>query len=314
MTPSLLATLLLNLAFALFALFLGGLFIDILPPALLDSGWIVASITSLASLVPLPLLGLMLVHLAAYFSPTGRLKSIQLNLSRAAAVVAVGFFLLLPLMGFLVVKNAQTIAGNNAGAKSQITRKSEQLRAAVRNAKSPAELQASMQTLQGPGGFDAIVLARPLPLLKEQLNLIINRTERSSLEQLQGPFSTQNFPVLKALLRTAVQCLFAGLGFAGLAWSPVTNKIMLQSLLLRYSSFKSDSPLKVVVKKIRNLQQELQSRSNKASVRESFKQIKDSQRKVFLQREKEAKRNEIEMRKQRERLKRQAEQNAKRKD
>jgi hypothetical protein len=314
MTPSQLATLLLNLAFALFALFLGGLFIDILPPALLDSGWIVASATSLASLVPLPLLGLMLVHLAVYFSPTGRLKSLQQKLSRAAAVVAVGFFLLLPLMGFLVIKNAQTIAESNAKAKFQITRKSEQLRAAVRNAKSPAELQASMQALQGPGGFDAIVLTRPLPLLKEQVNLIITKTERSFLEQLQDPYSSQNFPVLKSLLRTAVQCLFAGLGFAGLAWSPVTNKIMLQSLLLRYSSFKSDSPLKVVVNKIRNLQQELQARSNKASVRESFKQIKDSQRKVFLEREKEAKRNEIEIRKQRERLKRQAEQNAKRRD
>jgi len=314
MTPSQLATLLLNLAFALFALFLGGLFIDILPPALLDSGWIVASATSLASLVPLPLLGLMLVHLAVYFSPTGRLKSLQQKLSRAAAVVAVGFFLLLPLMGFLVIKNAQTIEGSNSKAKSQITRKSEQLRAAVRNAKSPAELQASMQALQGPGGFDAIVLARPLPLLKEQVDLIITKTERSFLEQLQGPYSSQNFPVLKSLLRTAVQCLFAGLGFAGLAWSPVTDKIMLQSLLLRYSSFKSDSPLKVVATKIRNLQQEMQARSNKASVRESFKQIKDSQRKVFLDREKEAKRNEVEMRKLREKLRRQAEQNAKRKD
>lgn len=313
MTSGLISTLLLNLAFALFALFWTGLLVDILPPALLDSGWIVTSVASLANLVVLPLMGLMLVHLAAYFSPTPRFQAVQLKLSRAATLAAVGFFLLLPLMGFLVIKNGQTIAANNSKAIAQITGKSGQLRAAVRNAQTPAQLQASMVALQGPA-LDGNALTKPLPVLKEQLIVVIKQAEQSFLDQIQGPYSPQNLPVLKVLLRAFVQCLFAGLGFAGLAWSPVTKKVMIASLGLKFSQFKLSSSFRVVADKLKQFKQSLKNRSNQAVAREGWKKMKDNQRKVHLQREKDKKRNEAEMRKHRERLKRQAEEKAKRRD
>jgi len=311
MNPNLLASLLLNLAYALFALFMAGFLVDILPPALLDSGWIVTSVTSLANLVIFPLLGLMLVHLAAYFSPTPRFQLVQQKLSRAAAIVAVGFFLLLPLMGFLVIKNGHTISSNNAKATAQIVAKSSQLRTAVRDAQTPAQLQASMVALQGPA-LDGTALARPLPALKEQLMMVINRTEQSFLDQIQGPYSPKNLPVLKILLRTSFQCLFAGLGFAGLAWSPEKNKIMLATLGSRLSRFRPDSIFKSLFAKLNQFQKSLEARSNQAEAREAWNKMRDNRRKIQLQQDKERKRNEVEMRKLRERMKRQSQQQKKR--
>jgi hypothetical protein len=318
MNPNLIASLLLNLAYALFALFAAGFLVDILPPALLDSGWIVASVTSLANLVIFPLLGLMLVHLAAYFSPTPRFQLVQQKLSSAAAIVAVGFFLLLPLMGFLVVKNGRTINSNNSQALARLSAKSAQLRTAVRDAQTPNQLQAAMLELQGPA-LDGNALIRPLPALKEQLIVVINQAERSFRDQIQGPYSPQNLPVLKSLLRTFIQCLIAGLGFAGLSVLPVaklpdTKQIWLATFTSQFSLLKSKSGLKGFSARIQQFKQALKNRSNQAVAREGWKKMKDNQRKIFLEGEKAKKRNEAETRKHRERMKRQAEQRDKRKD
>lgn len=313
MAPHLLSSLLLNLAFTLFALFFVGFLIDILPPALLDSGWIVTSVTTLANLVIFPLLGLMLVHLAAYFSPTPRFQALQSKLGRLAGFVAIGFFLMLPLLGFLVVRNGQMIATNNAKALSQITGKSAQLRRAISDAQNPAQLQAAMQALQGPA-LDATALTRPLPVLKEQLNVVIKQAEQSFLDQIQGPYSPQNLPVLKALLRTFFQCLFAGLGFAGLSWSSATNKIMLASMASQLAKVKTGLGAKGFAAKVAKFKQALKQRSNQAIAREGWKKMKDNQRRAQQQQEKAKKRNEAEMRKLRERLKRQSEQQKKAKD
>ena len=56
------------------------------------------------------------------------------------------------------------------------------------------------------------------------------------------------------------------------------------------------------------------ARTNQAEAREGLKQMKDNQRKIHLQREKEKRRNDAQFRKLRERLKSHAEQKAKRKD
>ncbi len=318
MTPTLLASLLMNLAFTLFALFLAGLLLDILPPALLDSGWIVTSVASLANLVIFPLLGLVLVHFASYISPTPRFQSVQSKLSRLAVLAALGFFLLLPLLGFLVIKNGRTIASNNSQALAQLSAKSAQLRTAVRDAQTPNQLQAAMLELQGPA-LDGNALTKPLPALKEQLIVVINQAERSFRDQIQGPYSPRNLPVLKSLLRTFVQCLIAGLGFAGLSLLPVTKlpgpkQIWLATLTSQFSLLKSRSGLKGFSAKIQQFKQALKNRSNQAVAREGWKKMKDNQRRIFLEGEKAKKRNEAETRKQRERMKRQAEQRDKRKD
>lgn len=241
MSASQLSGLFINAAYALFALFTAATLVDAMPPALLDSGWIVTTAASLVNFVTLPLVGLVFVHLAAHLTPTPRFQSIQARVSRWAAIAALGFLLLAPLLGVLVIHNSQTIARNNARVRLQLDEQSNQLRRAVNQARTPAELQAAMLSLKGPA-LDSTALAQPLPSLRKQLLASIETTRSRFLAQLKGAYSPQNWPVLKVVLRTAIQCLLASLAFASLSWSARTNKTLLEQLRSKPASGESTRP------------------------------------------------------------------------
>lgn len=231
MSPTQLSRLFLNTAHALFALFAIATLVDAMPPALLDSGWIVTTAASLVNFVTLPVVGLIFVHLAAHFTPTPAYQAIQARYSRWAGFAALGFLLLAPLLVALVFHNSQTISRTNARARLQLNEQSNLLSSAVKQARSPAALQAAMVALKGPTLDDA-ALAKPLPSLQKELIARIETTKARYLSQLKGPYSPQNWPILKVVLRSFLQCLVACLAFAALAWSPLTNK----SLLERFTS------------------------------------------------------------------------------
>lgn len=241
MSPTQLSRLFLTAAYALFALFVIATLVDAMPPALLDSGWIVTTAASLVNFVTLPLVGLLFVHLAAYFTPSPTYQAIQARTSRWAGIAALGFLLLAPLLVALVIHNSQTIAGTNAKARLQLNAQSNQLRRAVSQARNPAELQAAMVALKGPT-LDNAALARPLPSLQKELIATIETTKDRYLSQLKGPYSPQNWPILKVVLRSFVQCIIAGLAFAALAWSPLTNSSLLEQLTSKSASGEHQRP------------------------------------------------------------------------
>lgn len=72
--------------------------------------------------------------------------------------------------------------------------------------------------------------------------------------------------------------------------------------------------MRVFAEKLRQFKRSMAAQTNQAEVREGFKQMKDNQRKIHLQRKKEIRRNDAQLCKLRERLKSQAEQKANRKD
>lgn len=229
MSPREISRLLLNTAYALFALFAATTLIDAMPPALLDSGWIVTTAASLVNVITLPLVGLIFIHLAAYFTPTPQLQSIQARYSRLAAMAALGFLLLAPLLGVLVIHNSQTIARTNTKVRLQLTEQSKQLKRAVIQSRTPAELQAAMVALKGPT-LDSAALAQPLPGLKTDMLRVIETLKARYLSQLKGAYSPQSWPILKVVLRTSIQCILVSLAFAALAWSPLTHKSLLARL------------------------------------------------------------------------------------
>jgi hypothetical protein len=235
MSLSQLSGLLLNAAYALFALFAAATLIDAMPPALLDSGWIVTTAASLVNFVTLPLVGLVFVHVAAYFTPTPRFQSIQARISRWAAIAALGFLLLAPLLGVLVIHNGQTIARSNAKARLRLDEQSNQLKRAVSQARTPAELQAAMVALKGPT-LDSSALTQPLPSLQKQLIASIETTRARYVAQLNGAYSPPNWPVLKVVLRTAIQSILASLAFAALSWSSLSHKTLLERLRSKVAS------------------------------------------------------------------------------
>ena len=227
-----LSRLLVRTAHALFTLFAAVVLIDAMPPALLNAGWIVTTAASLVNYVALPLMGLILVHLGAHFSATPQLQTIQARTGRLAAIAALGYLLLPPLLAVLVLSNSHNIERANASARLQLNERSAQLRRAVSDARRPADLQAAMVALKGPR-VETAALAQPLGRLKSEVLAGIEAARASYLSQLRGPYDRQNWPVLKGVLRTAIQCLIASAAFAALSWAPATQNTLLERLTHR---------------------------------------------------------------------------------
>ncbi|MEI6029984.1 MAG: HpsJ family protein [Synechococcaceae cyanobacterium ELA739] len=221
-----LASSLLNLAYALFAVFLVVIVVDSFPIRLLDPDWILTVSATLVNVVTIPLVGLGLVHLAVHIASESRYQLIQRRLSRLASWAAVGFFLILPLLALLTFLNGLKIEKTNALQKDQIELKAKQIRKAVVDAQTPKELQSAMVALQGPR-IESADFNQPLPQIKQQILAVVNQAKASFLLQQKGPYDKQYLPVFKQVLRIALLSLVSGFGFAALAWNPKTDRTLL---------------------------------------------------------------------------------------
>ncbi len=230
-----LASLLLNLAYTLFAVFLVIIVVEAFPPRLLDPDWILALSATLVNAVTIPLVGLGLVHLAVHIASEPRFQLIQRRLGRLATWVALGFFLLLPLLGLLVFLNGQKIEQANAVQKVQIELKANQISKAVAEAQSLEELRRAMVAVQGPQ-LDAASLNQPLPQIKKQVLRVVAQARSGFLAQQKGPYSKEYMPVFRQILRISLLSLISGFGFASLAWNPKTNKSLLTTWLEAFRS------------------------------------------------------------------------------
>ena len=305
-----------DLAAGLFALFLVFVIFDIFPSRLLDPIWMVTFATSLCNSSSIALAGLALVHLAGAFNPDSQLiKSRQNFCSRLAAWAALGFLMLLPLLGYANWKGVRNIESTNRLNIAAVNQKANELKAQINQASTQRDLQERMAKFQGPALPDES-LALPLAQLKKQSLELIQSSAKAFEVKTPGPFSEEYKPIYKQSLRAAVLSLVAALSFAAGAWNPRTNATVLNSIASFFNSslYRPNSAPEGFSGRLNQIREALNARAEQAAARQGMKKMKDSQRKIFLQREKEDRRSEAEMRKQRARLKRQAEQKAKRKD
>jgi len=225
------ARLLADAALALFAIYAVVVVFDNLPPRLTDPLWLLGLCTALVNSVSIPLVGVVLLHVAASIAPqTNWIHQRRQRISRFARWAAFGFLLLLPLLGFATWRGITNV--NNASQKQTagLTRKANSILAAINNASSPQQLQRSMVALQGPQLRNED-LALPLPVLKNLGTVVVKQTLQTSLEQLPKPDSNAFKPLYTQILRTALLSLVSSLAFASLAYDPLKQKSLLQSLI-----------------------------------------------------------------------------------
>lgn len=303
-----LASLLLNLAYALFSVFLVIILVESLPLRLLDPDWILTLSASLVNAVTIPLVGLGLVHLAVHFASEPRFQLIQQRLGRLARWVSLGFVLILPLLVLLTFLNGQKIDRANATQKVQIELKAEQIRKAVATANTPKELQRAMVALQGPQVTPAD-FNQPLPQIKQQILGVVAQAKSSFLAQQKGPYSKEYVPVFKQILRICLLSLISSFGFASLAWNPKTNKSLLTAWLEAFRSLARLLKLSGIKKSWSTwtaaLRERLEANRVTKGRREQAKQRLLDENRLEARRKKEFKRKENEIRKMRQRAERQ---------
>lgn len=305
MGASVLASLCLNLAYSMFAIFIAIVLLDSLPLRLLDPDWILTTASTIVNAVTIPLLGLGLVHLAAHFCPTPRFTAIQARLSRFAVLTSIGFLLLLPLLGLLTFRNGINIERSNQAQKVQLARKTTQIREAIAAANTSKELQEAMVALQGPQ-IDPSVLNQPLPELKQQVLRVVNQAQASFVSQLRGPYSKEYIPVLKQVLRIGALSFVSGLAFASLAWIPAKNATFLGATLgsFKGSLLSPDGLLRSWKRFSTAVKAKIQVNASAESLRKKREERARVLKQERTQREQKIKFIEADRRKQRERMER----------
>ena len=198
---------------------------DILPPKLLQPDWILNFAVTLSNTLSIPIVGIILINLANYVAPKEHVK-LQLRVARLAALLALLFLLIQPMLAFAVWKNARDLTSYNKEQINSIQVKGRQLTEAISKSATFEELRDRMARLQGPQIPDQ-ARAIALPALKKQLLQSVKAAQAAFPTRLNTPTSEGYKEVYKRIARTSVLSLFGSIGFGLLAWNPITDKNIL---------------------------------------------------------------------------------------
>jgi hypothetical protein len=203
--------------FVLFATLVAG---AVWPVQLLNPLWQLRLAGSLVNGAPFALLGLALLQIAVELGPHDPLLQRRQKLcSQLAVAVALGFLLLVPLVGVAGLQQSRSTTTAQASRISGAERRLVVLRQAVASATNNEEINQRLQRLQGPvlGPAD---IAQPLPLLKAQVGAVLDQAQLQIARERQATPPTNPWRLLPELLRNGIACLALALGFAALAVRP----------------------------------------------------------------------------------------------
>ncbi len=160
-----------------------------LPIQTLDTLWQRKAISTLIDTAAIPLVGLGLLHLAAYLDPANSaLADRRDRLARLAILAVIGFLLLIPGQ---VLASWSTVATAKARVTTQLTsanRNFALVREAISSASSVDDLEARLRSLQSPElGIRFEDLGLPLPETKRQMHLRLNEVEEQVKTRINAP-------------------------------------------------------------------------------------------------------------------------------
>lgn len=235
---------------ALFLLFISASLPGIFPIRLLQPSWLLRFAATLSTASPLALTGLALLQVAVALSPGEvRIKKRLRLFARLAALVALGFLILLPLQGFALFRQTAIL---NEARVSRIQRAEQQLntlRGVVASSTSSEQLNSRLQEVNGPvlGPADRI---QPLPLLKAQVGAVLDQAAIQIRKEREASPVVGRLALLPDLLRIALTNGALAFGFAALGRRPGSKQSPIRELQsawerkTRRRSSKPRSPMK----------------------------------------------------------------------
>ncbi|WP_216918273.1 hypothetical protein [Synechococcus sp. CCAP 1479/10] len=182
----------------------------------LDTLWQLSVSSVLISAAAIPLLGLGLLHLAAYLDPANAaLEKRRDALARWAILAVLGFLLLIPLQTYA---SWSTVATARARLTSQLTianRNFALVREAINAATSLEDLKTRLQALESPElGIRFENLGLPLPETQRQMLIRLNEIEEQVKARIKAPPPEAIENVATNTLRVTATSVVYALAFA----------------------------------------------------------------------------------------------------
>jgi hypothetical protein len=224
------------LAVCLLVLYVVAVLAAILPPALLDPAWQLRFTNALINNGFIALLGLALLHLAAYLHPTnphlGRRRN---DFATWALIPVLGFLLLIPLQGYAVWRGISTANNQQNSQLKGVTGRISALREAINKSSSTQELQQRLVALKVPP-LSSPDLARPLPQLRKAMLDSLERTEIRATDKFKGIQPQQLWLVIQGSIRAVLTTLVLAVGFAAFTRRPGKELTLLQQWQERWQN------------------------------------------------------------------------------
>lgn len=291
-------------------LFAASIAFDAFPVRLFQPTWILAFSTTASNFVTIPLLGLGFVHLAGHLAPTTQLKS-QQRAARLAALLAVVFLLIQPLLVIAVYKSGINLTTENQRQAAAIKAKFSSLTDATMTATTFDQVQSRMSALQGPPILDES-RSVPLPVLKQEILKSINNSQTILLDRLQQSRAQALPQIYRQIARSSLLSLIGSLGFAFLAWDPVRNRNLVFSYLgsIGIGGLTPASLAKGLGEATSKLRNQLRRKAKENLKRRNARQLQQELKRQQDKQKRDAKRREQERRKRLERFVRQSRQDS----
>jgi hypothetical protein len=216
---------------ALFFIYVITVAAQALPLKLLDQAWQMSMINVIVVSSILPLQGLVLAHLAAYLNPSEpRFEVFCKNLCRWALPATLGFLLIIPLQSYNLFKGVRTYSKNAVIYRRTVNQNFGNLRNAVNNSSTVADLNNRLAQLNAPGISPADSLV-PLPILRATLLAEIQKAETKALASSPQLDPQQLWLFGKEMMRS----IFTSLAFAFAFSAAAKRSAWPESLLARFS-------------------------------------------------------------------------------
>lgn len=206
----------------------------ILPPRLLDPTWQLRFTNALINNGFLALLGLAVLHLAAYLDPANPyLVRRRDNFAALALAAVLGFLLLIPLQGYAVWRGISTANNQQNTQLREVTGRISAVREAITASSTSQDLQRRLQGLRVPP-LSAADLAQPLPMLRKRMLETLERTEIRAGDQLRGIQPSGLWQIIQGSIRAVLSALVLVVGFASFSRRRGWSMTLLQSWQARF--------------------------------------------------------------------------------
>lgn len=218
--PEEIGVILSRISIALFVIFAAVVISTALPPRLLNPTWQLRLIAALVNNGTLALLAFVLMWVATAISPaSGRLRARRDQFAAFAVAAALGYLLLIPLQGYAAWKGLNTAKSAQAQQLKAAKQRIGQIRAAISQSRTTAELQSRLQVLRGPS-LPTPELSRPIEAIRPQILAGLEGAESRLRQQLGGLPPDRVWQLVQESIRVAITALAYALAYASGAFMP----------------------------------------------------------------------------------------------
>lgn len=220
------------IAIALFVLYTANVLARIIPVRLLLASWQLEFSASLIDAAPIALLGLILVHLAAYVDPSSPIiKERKQRISRMAMAAVLGFLLLIPLNVYAVWTGLGNLQATRSSVEVDAVRRIDKFRQIVSSATTPEDLQQRLESIGVPG-LRPSDFRQPLPRLKQLLLENLDKAQGNLEAKKTGAGDVLReglWSLIQSVLKLVVASLALALAFAAGAQGRNSDISLLES-------------------------------------------------------------------------------------